>query len=1535
MHTISLRSLGESKAHRMNNLNWQNIRPWKGSQPGGFEELCVQLARVDTPEEAEFVSTGAPDAGVECYCIFPDASEWGWQAKYFTSPLTDAQWHQLDASVKTALAKHPRLACYCVCVPRDRSDARISGRKSEMDRWKAHVSKWEGWAQGMGMDVKFVWRGSSELIERLSREEHAGRRFFWFSQREFGQDWFQRRLNEAVAAAGPRYTPEVHVDLPVSQDLERFGRSALLFAEVKSLAIGIRRARDSLAAARRLLEVPVESDDLDDLSKATSAVLDSLSQLEPSPSNSLPFAGIAKAAENAYNIGCRASEQIWILQHQHEAQSKAGQHSQTYYQEPFRSLPGYVERLLSGLQKVSEVCDRADSLANSQLLLLKGDGGIGKTHLLCDFAKRRIDAQMPTILLMGQGFHRNDDPWTQLLRLLDLREISAEEFVGALEAAAQLSGCRALVIIDALNEGNGRKIWGTHLSAFLERVKKSSWIGVILSVRSSYEEDVIPENVREQAVHITHPGFTDHEYDAVKAFFTNYNLEFPSAPILQPEFRNPLFLKTICKGLHDSGEHRMPKGFHGITAAFDLHLKAINARLAKREALDYDPKNNLVHKALEKISECLAKSETRRLLRSEAQTVVYNLLPGPSYSKSLYAALVTEGILTEDRGWQTEYPSEEVTFITYDRFADHIIANYLLSAHLNADDPDAAFSNDGGLAFLCEENRHVPPGLIEALCIQIPERTGRELVRLAPKLFDLWHIGDTFLESLVWRKLDAFSDDTLAVLGELIEGEKVHSDPLDALLTVSTIPGHPLNADLLDQRLRQDIMPDRDARWSTYLHRTWKTQSPVDRVVDWASGISPKVNLEAEVVDLAATTLAWMLTTSNRFLRDRATKALVALLTGRLDAVTRLVDRFSDIDDPYVTERVYAVTYGVAMRSYDVKAVGELAFWVYSKVFASGSPPAHILLRDYARGVVERAIHLGSGISVNQRLIRPPYTSEWPDIPSEDVIEELTPNLDRGAWADGDFEWSRNRIRYSVMGDIFGDFARYVIGTDFASNWLSLHLDEGLWQSPEERTKAFISRLSETERLAWDNFRIAESKAAPIAFLLAIQNIQDAEQAQVEAELAYEQLMAALTEEHQSEWDTIRHDKEDFNVRQGPRFDKKLIQRYILWRVFDLGWTVERFGYFDKCDIRYSGRAAAKAERMGKKYQWIAYHEILACIADRYQYRERYAGESAQCRYEGPWQESLRDIDPSCTLRSTPGGTSWEPHKPAWWEGERYDAWDEDSGHQDWLADRHRLPKIEKLLQVVNPNDGTSWVNVDGSFLWQQPHLADQELYDYDLRELWILFTGYFVRSVDAESFIAWTQTADFQNRWMPKPPESSSVHIGEYGWSPAFKHLYADCQGFEGWVKPTPPNGMECPVAIRPASFRYLADSGDFDCSIEEYISLRLPHHEFIEHLGIRASSNGVDYLDASGYLAAFDPTAHETGPTALLLSKPLLEKYLQERGLALCWVVLGEKQVVGGDARKKYPGRLNMSGVYRYTDQGPQGFLTFSLDSPRGVDS
>ena len=1266
------------------------------------------------------------------------------------------------------------------------------------------------------------------------------------------------------------------------------------------------------------------------------------------------------------------------------------------------------------LRRIQSEVVEADRIANGSLLLLKGDAGTGKTHLLCDFASARIESGVPTVLLMGQRFNGRSDPWTQVLQQVGMQDSNTEKFVGALEAAAQSANRRALVIVDALNEGGGRSIWPVHLAAFLARLEQSPWIATLLSVRTTYADVVIPEDVRDRSEQAVHRGFGGKEYDAVQAFFSHYGIELPSVPILRPEFSNPLFLKMVCVGLSESGEVRLPRGFHGITMAFQFYLDAVNERLAK--ILDYNPNDRLVHGALDRLAELQVAKNERWPSREKTEAIVNALLPRESFSSSLYRAMVDEGVLMEDMRWSADEVSaaafsssqgftdrtiavlkgttealvtawkrltswkkdgvtaqtltprqrsgsavvndltavgppspyseltlaevpEEVVSIAYDRFADHIIAERLLSSYLDLKNPERVFREGGELAGLWQERNYNHVGLIEAMSVQVPEMTSMELVTLAPEIRNTPYFAESFMQSIVWRRLDAMAEDTREVFDQIVKDHDDSPYVLDTLLTVSTIPHHKFNAEFLDSALRHRSMPDRDAWWSTYLHRAYGEGGAVDRLLDWAQGQSKSdsVNIEPQVIDLAAVTLAWMLTTSNRFLRDRATKALVSLLTDRLQSTERLVDRFADVDDPYVTERIYAVAYGVAMRSHDQAGVGGLASKVYEKIFASGSPPAHILLRDYARGVVERAVHLDSDIDVDIEVVRPPYKSEWPSIPEEHVIQSLTPGWDRGAWRSGDLEWSRNRIRRSVMND---DFAIYIIGTNWGgSDWLSLCLSDRPWRSPDQRTAIWLQKLSAPERTAWEELTKIKLEqpivldlgdGQPTVLFRGDKSTEvdqrEIEGARRELETAQQKVKETITEDHLTELESI----DQARANGPPYFDLGTIQRHVLWRVFDLGWTVDRFGYFDRFSIGYSGREPGKPERIGKKYQWIAYHEILSYISDHYQHLNRYGEVSDNRAFRGTWQGSLRNIDLSNTLSSIPGGTRWRGHTAAWWGSSSYADWNEELGHQDWIACKDDIPNIANQLVVTSP-DGTRWVNVCGQMSWQQTHSADVEPAEVDKREIWLHFTGYFVRAKDVYELMDWAITVDFWGRWMPEPPNVyfSDMFLGEYGWAPAFWHsdrqFYLDHGGGE-WIKPK----NKAPAYVQPAASEHSVESGGYDCSVVEGYSLQLPHQRLLNSLQLRWSGQAGDYLDGDGNLAVFDPTAHEDGPSALLVREDLLRQFLAKEGLALCWTILGEKRVLGSIIDLEHHGSLKISGAYRYTDQGPEGSLNFNLEIP-----
>ena len=417
----------------VNDISWNAIRSLNGSQRDGFEELCAQLARAESPPNATFIRTGSPDAGVECYCVLPNGAEWGWQAKFFTTPLRDPQWRQLDESVKRALDAHPKLTRYIVCAPRDRSDGRSPGKTTELQRWEKRVGLWAEWAAHRDMHVDFVWWGSSELTERLIDKKQAGRAEYWFGDpTSFNQDWFRNRLDEAISSVGPRYTPESHIDVSVSKKLNLFGRAAEVLNDIRKCAKDLRDAFGSITLHPEGYVGLDQAVAFNQLQVAEASIPTALNHLNAPPDINFDITSLTRDIEEA--IACAdklisgLSEHAATWQPSVELEEPAREYQPNAYEDHERRL----YKLQGVLSTTLEQLEEAEPLVNGNVLILTGEAGIGKTHLLCDIARQRVDSGLPTIFLAGQLFLGKEPPWVQALQHLDLSGLEAEVFLGAL-----------------------------------------------------------------------------------------------------------------------------------------------------------------------------------------------------------------------------------------------------------------------------------------------------------------------------------------------------------------------------------------------------------------------------------------------------------------------------------------------------------------------------------------------------------------------------------------------------------------------------------------------------------------------------------------------------------------------------------------------------------------------------------------------------------------------------------------------------------------------------------------------------------------------------------------------------------------------------------------------------------------------------------------------------------------------------------------------------------------------------------------------
>ncbi len=126
--------------------------------------------------------------------------------------------------------------------------------------------------------------------------------------------------------------------------------------------------------------------------------------------------------------------------------------------------------------------------------------------------------------------------------------------------------------------------------------------------------------------------------------------------------------------------------------------------------------------------------------------------------------------------------------------------------------------------------------------------------------------------------------------------------------------------------------------------------------------------------------MVWFLSSSNRYLRDRTTKALIRLFEKRIPCLQKVLSTFHAVDDPYVIERLLAVAYGCTLRNVNPGDVGGAGSGCVRLDLSRWAATTASLLRDYARGVVEIALHRGEKLNIEEEKLRPPYRSDWPSL---------------------------------------------------------------------------------------------------------------------------------------------------------------------------------------------------------------------------------------------------------------------------------------------------------------------------------------------------------------------------------------------------------------------------------------------------------------------------------------------------------------------------------------------------------------------------
>ena len=338
-----------------------------------------------------------------------------------------------------------------------------------------------------------------------------------------------------------------------------------------------------------------------------------------------------------------------------------------------------------------------------------------------------------------------------------------------------------------------------------------------------------------------------------------------------------------------------------------------------------------------------------------------------------------EGLITciSKRVYGNRKRKEQCRF-TFERIADFQIA---LQAFKNVthDTIDDKFS-EGSLQPMvasdadCRKNA----GVLEALSIIVPETYKREL----PEFIDGVNISETILpitfRGFQWRTIESFSSATDICIRSGLEGGKALETLFDAFIDLSIIPKHPYNADSFHELLCSQSLAARDCSWAPLMHKSFQERGSVWRILEW----SLKANVDDYSKDthqLWATVLAWLCSSPDRRIRDRATKGLVRILVARSEIVGTLLKRFHDVDDDYVIERVTLAAYATFLVQEEPAMLRSVADEVFRFFFENNSLSTNVTIRDNLRLLMELASERCLlSKEIEPAVFRPPYDAPWP-----------------------------------------------------------------------------------------------------------------------------------------------------------------------------------------------------------------------------------------------------------------------------------------------------------------------------------------------------------------------------------------------------------------------------------------------------------------------------------------------------------------------------------------------------------------------------
>ena len=1009
-------------------IDWSELKIYQNDKYRSFEELCYQIAKGLHGEKGRFTSvddSGGGD-GVEFYLTLPNGDQWGWQAKFYhpQKRLSESgRKRSITNSLKKSCEIHPRLTKWILCTP--------SNFTSGEQTW-FETTLHQSIPENMSTDLEH-W-GDRDFNNWLSEPRFSGKYRYFFGKLELDLKWFKTQFEIEKAELKKQYDSSLHTEIEVEIDIHALLGDHAFVEHITESIEKLEEELEDLNDAVDNLNKPIQKDIVWDAAKkdkvANAAkplqdtVIKTIDQFKQAreflkenmlyEAQTINWDCVFKKLEDVLSTYRTAIDESDISEIEYTGESKYKARilddTRWLVHRPESIIANFLDDFLNfEIYKCK--------LLNHSELKIFGNAGVGKTHIACNICDNRLRNGLPALFVRGFLFTDDQSIGAQLHKKLDIPEsYSFQDFLLALSAAAEAYNTRIPLFIDGLNEatdnGTLSKVWQKYLKGFVYEIAQTKNVVLITTCRSSYKKAIWDDEYLPYSVDVE--GFDTDEVtqEAIEKYFKEYKIkaDLTFAPLSY--FKIPIYLKIFCetKNRERKVEKQVYVGEQTMFDVFDEYLVQCNEAVCK--ILDLDSGECIVQSALIKMAIYLWKHRSRHIPRNElARIIDGESLDKLKKSSSKMFAIESEGLLLVFRDM---VDGTEVMRFTYDLLGGYLIAQCLVQQASNRRQVflqrvvTKLFGKDRRVrsAFLNRIKNFAmalfPKKLRQYIYTLETNKTahpmyddiGRCLAALLPskgqflhKLSNNQRAFEYSIRGLFEISTDDINDECINLVKDLFTTPQNRASFFKLAESTVGHPNHPLNASFWSDQLSTMSMVERDLSWSEHIrlhHESYENK--LIRFEVTCQSDQELSDIGKKRLHLMAEHIMWILTSTIRPLRDKATRALYWYGRRFPKEFFELVMKSFTINDPYVSERMLAATYGIAMAlqndfedtSFVTDILPLYAKQLYETMFKPDAPHSttHILARDYAKRTIDIALihHPDLLLEGERERITPPFT---------------------------------------------------------------------------------------------------------------------------------------------------------------------------------------------------------------------------------------------------------------------------------------------------------------------------------------------------------------------------------------------------------------------------------------------------------------------------------------------------------------------------------------------------------------------------------